>query len=144
MKKIAIAITSIALAVITTSFISYKNFTVKKVNKNINVEIYKEVSYNSPVYADAYATLNITVIKVCGNKRDTAFTQNSTTMQLKNFPSFDKPFISKIAVSNVNDIEEKLEVYYTLTYSTKGSRLIFSDVRTIGKSEQSGNVSIKI
>lgn len=121
MKKIFIIIACITFAIITTGFINYKSFTVKKVNKNINVEVYKDASYNSPVYADAYATINITVIKVNGSKRDTAFTHNFTPMHLKSFPASDKPLINKIAITNVNDKKEWLEVYYTLTYNTKGS-----------------------
>ncbi len=144
MKKISIIIAAAMLIIITTGFISYKNFTVKKVNKNINVEVFKDASYNAPVYADAYATINITVIKVNGSKRDTAFTHNFTPMQLKSFPSSDKPLLSKISVSNINDKQERLEVYYTLTYNTKGSQLVFCDVTLIGKGKKSGSLSIKI
>ncbi len=144
MKKISITIATTMLVIITTGFISYKTSTVKKINKNINVEVFKDASYNAPIYADAFATINITVIKVNGNKKDTAFTHNFAPMQLKSFPACNKPLTSKISVGNINDSKESLEVYYTLTYNTKGSQLVFSDVTLIGKGEQSGKLSIKI
>lgn len=141
-KKLIIA--TVALVLSSVSFFGMKQSTPTTVSKNINVEIYKSASYVSNAYADAYATLHVTVLKVNGNKRDTAWQHDFAPTQLKNFPASDKPLVQQISISNVNDKKEKLEIFYTLTYSTKGSELNFSDGTVIGKGTQTGKLNIKI
>ena len=119
-------------------------FSEKPVDKNINVEVYKTSSYVSPAYANTFATLEVTVVRVKGNKKDTAFQHTFQPKQLKDFPSSDKPMIQEIIIPNVNDRNEKLEIYYRLTYDTKGSVLNFLNTTTISKGQQTGKLNIQI
>lgn len=144
MKKKLIITASSLLIIASGIFSSMKTVTEKPVNKSINVQVYKAASYISPAYADAYAKLQITIVKTNGNKRDTTWQHNFAPKQLKDFPTSDKPMLQKITIPNVNDSKEKLEIYYRLTYSTKGSELNFSDATIIGKGEQNGKLNIKI
>lgn len=144
MKKIAMIITAALILVTIVCFLSKDYFAAKPVSKNIDVEVYKTASYVSPAYSDAYATLEVTVVKVSGNKRDTAFQHTFAPKQLKDYPASDKPMIQKITIPNVNDKKEKLEVYYKLTYDSKGSVLNFLNTATIGKGQQSGKLNIQI
>jgi hypothetical protein len=142
--KLIITITSAILVLTSGSFISLKNSTAKPVSKNINVEVYKTASYVSPAYADTYATLQVTVVKVHGNKKDITWQHTFDPKQLKDYPDSGKPMVQTITIPNVNDKKEKLEIYYKVTYNTKGSELNFFDGTIIGKGEQSGKLDVKI
>src|SRR5262249_694951 len=113
-------------------------------SKNINVEVYKDASYVSPAYANTYASLQVTVVRVHGNQRDTAWQHTFAPKQLSEYPASDKPLSQKISILNVNDRKEKLEVYYRLTYNTEGSVLDFLNTTMIGKGQQEGKLNIKI
>lgn len=144
MKKKLIIATAILLLGSSYCFFGQHISSEKPVSKNINVEVYKTSSYVSPVYEDTYATLHVTVIKVNGNKRDTAWQHDFAPKQLKDFPASDKPLVQKITIPNVNDNKEKLEIYYKLNYNTKGSELNLLNGITIGKGVQTGKLDIKI
>lgn len=144
MKKKSIIITGILLSGVSVCFFGQKTSADKPVSKNINVEVYKTSSYISPAYKDAYATLEVTVVKINGDKRDTAWKHSFTPTQLKDFPESSKPLVQKVTIPNVNDGKERLEINYRLTYTTKGSELHFSNAEIIGKGEQTRKLNIKI
>jgi len=141
-KKLIIGAALILLA--GSGFFAKSHFTAAPVSKDINVEVYKNASYVSPVYADTYASLQVTVIRVHGNQRDTAWQHTFAPKQLSQYPGSDKPLLQKISIPNVNDRKEKLEIYYRLTYNTKGSVLDFLNTTMIGKGQQTGKLNIKI
>ena len=145
MKKKLIIIATALTLLSGSGFFFVKHVTpAKQVSKNINVEVYKTASYVSPAYANAFATLQVTVVRVNGNKKDTAWQHTFQPKELKDYPASDKPLIQKITIPNVNDRREKLEIYYQLTYNTKGSVLNFLNTTTIGKGQQSGKLNIQI
>lgn len=144
MKKIIIISTSLLLTAGAYCFFAKQSTVETPVSKNINVEVYKTTSYISPVYENSTATLEVTVVRVKGDKRDTAFQHTFQPMQLKDYPGSDKPMVQKITIPNVNDRKEKLEVYYKLTYDSKGSVLYFLNTETIGKGQQTGSFQIQI
>ncbi len=141
--KLIITVTAAAMLVVSSSFFVVKH-SEKPVTKNINVEIYKTASYVAPVYADTYATLRVSIVKINGKKRDTAWQHEFAPMQLKDFPASDKPLVQTITIPNVNDKKEKVEVLYELNYNTKGSELNFSDGKILGKGKQSDKLNIQI
>ena len=142
--KLIITITSAILVLTSGGFFGTKHLTKKTVDKNINVQVYKTASYVSPAYANTFATLEVTVVRVSGNKKDTAFQHTFQPKELKDYPASDKPLMQKITIPNVNDNKEKLEIFYRLTYNTRGSELNFSEGTIIGKGVQNGKLSIKI
>ena len=142
--KLIITLISALLVLTSGSFLSIKHSAKKPVEKSVNVEIYKTASYVSPAYANTFATLEVTVVRVNGNKKDTAFQHTFQPKQLKDYPASDKPLVQRITIPNVNDNREKLEIFYRLKYDTKGSELNFSDGTVIGKGVQSGKINIKI
>ncbi len=144
MKK-KLIITASALLLGALSFLFSKNrYAEKPVNKDIHVEVYKTASYISPAYENTTATLQVIVVRINGNKKDTAFQHTFQPKQLKDFPASDKPILQKITIPNVNDSKEKLEIYYKLTYNSDGSILNFLNNTTIGKGQQTGKVNIQI
>ena len=146
MKKKLIIIATALTLISGTGFFFAQHIptTAEPVSKNINVEVYKTASYVSPAYANATATLEVTVVRVRGNKRDTAFQHTFQPTELKNFPASDKPLIQKISIPNVNDKKEKLEVYYKVSYNSQGSVLNAWNIATLGKGQQSGKLHIQI
>ncbi len=144
MKKLIII--AIATLLVTGAIVLpvIKKSRVAEVNKHINLEVYKMASYGSAAYANTTATLEVTVVRVKGNKRDTAFQYKFQPKQLKDFPDSNKPMVQKIIIPNVNDKKEKLEVYYTLRYDAQGSVLNFLNTSVIGKGQQSGKLNIQI
>ena len=145
MKKKLIIIAAALTLISGSGFFFAQHITsAKPVSKNINVEVYKTASYISPAYANATASLEVTVVRVRGNKRDTAFQHTFMPKELKDYPASDRPMVQKITVPNVNDRKEKLEIYYRLTYNSKGSILNFLNTTTIGKGQQTGKLHIQI
>ncbi|MBS1746052.1 MAG: hypothetical protein JST21_07780 [Bacteroidetes bacterium] len=144
MKKLIII--AIAALLVTAAIVSpgMKKTQVSEVNKHINLEVYKMASYGSPAYENTTATLEVTIVRIRGNQRDTAFQYKFQPKQLKDFPDSNQPMVQKIIIPNVNDKKEKLEVYYKLSYDANGSVLNFLNTSVIGKGEQSGKLNIQI
>jgi hypothetical protein len=143
-KKLVITATALTLLSGSGFFFAQHVTPAKQVSKNINVEVYKTASYVSPVYANTFATLQVTVVRVHGDKKDIAWQHTFQPKELKDYPASDKPLIQKITIPNVNDRKERLEIYYQLTYNTQGSVLNFLNTTTIGKGQQSGKLNIQI
>jgi hypothetical protein len=143
-KKLVIIVTALTL-ISGSGFVIAKNTSAKTpVNKNINVEVYKTASYASPAYADATASLEVTVVRVKDNKKDTVWQHAFKQTELKDYPASDKPITQRISVPNVNDRKEKLEIYYNVKYNSKGSILDYRNIQTIGQGQQTGKLNIQI
>ena len=142
-KKLNIITASILLGVLAFSFTQHKTFS-NLVNKDINVEVYKAASYVSQAYAHAYVSLEVIVLRIRGNKRDTAWQHTFQPKGLKEYPSFNKPMVQKITIPNVNNCKEKLEICYKLTYDSQGSILKFLNTAIIGKGQQTDKLHIQI
>ena len=143
-KKLVIIATALVLVSGSGFFAAQHVSPSASVSKNINVEVYKTASYISPAYNNTTAALQVTVVRVRGAKRDTAFQHTFQPKQLKDFPGSDKPIVQEITIPNVNDRKEKLEVYYKLTYDSKGSVIHFLNTETIGKGQQTGRFQVQI
>ena len=116
----------------------------KAVSKNISFAVYKADNYNSNVYADASAKLNITIVKVRGTKRSIVWQKDFDAKALNKYPSLEKAVAQKVIVNNVVDSKDKLYVVYTLTYNDKGSEMELRDGTIIAKGENSGKLMINI
>lgn len=127
-----------------TFYLTKKDATETAVHKNINVEVYKTASYVSPAYKNTTATLEVTVVRVNGNAKDTVWQHSFQPTELKDFPEADKPITQKIDIPNVNDCKERLEVYYKVTYNSNGSILNQWNYTTIGQGQQTGKLNIQI
>jgi hypothetical protein len=143
-KKLVIIATALTLLSGSGLFFAQHLPSSASVSKNINVEVYKTASYISPAYNNTTAALQVTVIRVRGDKRDTAFQHTFQPKELKDYPASDRPIVQKITVPNVNDKTERLEIYYQLTYDSQGSILNFLNTTTIGKGQQTGKLHIQI
>ena len=143
-KKLVVIATALVLVSGSGFFFAKHVPDSASVSKNINVEVYKTASYISPAYNNATAALQVTVVRVRGDKRDTAFQHTFQPKELKDYPASDRPIVQKITIPNVNDKKEKLEIYYKLTYDSQGSILNFLNTTTIGKGQQTGKLHIQI
>ena len=145
MKRTLIICTIAIITTASSSFWFTKNTeSVQPVNKHISVEVYKTASYLSPVYSNATASLEVTIVRVKNNKKDTVWQHSFKPTELKDFPASDKPITQKISIPNVNDSKETLEVYYKVTYNSQGSILNYWNITIIGQGQQSGKLDIKI
>ena len=142
--KLIITATAISLLSALTYFSTKKVNEPATVSKNISVEVYKTASYTSAVYENSTAQLEVTVVRVKNNKRDTVWQHAFQPTELKNYPESGKPMTQEISIPNVNDSRESLEVYYKVTYDSKGSILNYWNVTTIGKGQQTGKLNIQI
>lgn len=118
--------------------------TAPTTNKNINVEVYKTASYVSAAYSNTTASLQVTVIRVKKNVRDTVWQHSFQPTELKDYPEVNKPITQKILIPNVNDAKEQLEIYYSVTYNSKGNILNYWNYTTVGRGQQDGKLAIQI
>src|SRR4051812_11762118 len=134
MKKRLIIIVTVLTLISGSGLVIAKNTSAKiPVSKNINVEVYKTASYTSPAYANATASLEVTVVRVKNNQRDTVWQHAFKSTELKDYPASDKPITQIISIPNVNDQKEKLEIYYNVKYNSKGSILNYWNTTIIGQ-----------
>lgn len=106
--------------------------------------MYKTASYVSDVYSNTTASLQVTVIRVKKNVRDTVWQHSFQPTELKDYPEMNKPITQKILIPNVNDAKEQLEVYYNITYNSKGNILNYWNYTTVGRGQRQGKLAIQI
>ena len=116
----------------------------KAVSKDISFAVYKAGDYNSTVYADASAKLQVTVVKVRGDQRSVVWQKSFDAKLLSQYPSLENAISQHVVVKNVVDSKEHLEVVYTLTYDTKGNVMQLQDGAVISKGEKDGKLFINI
>lgn len=116
----------------------------KPVSKSISFAVYKENTYASQVYSDASAKLQVAVVKVRGNKRSTVWQKEYDAKLLKEYPSLENALAQKVIVNNVVDGKDRLEVVYTITYDSKGSKMQLQDGAVIDKGAKDGKLFINI
>lgn len=144
MKKIIIITSLAAASLLVCAFTGIGNLFGKEEVRNINLSVYKTASYDAPAYKDAYASLNVTVFRVKGNKREKLWSHNYNATQLKDYPCADKPFQQKVAIKDITDSRAKIEICYSLSYNTKGSIINFCNTEEISKKDKVKSVNIHI
>jgi len=140
---LAVGAAVVLLAAWSKPLIATINFE-KPVSKNISFAVYTNSSYSSSVYNDASAKLQVTVVKVRGNKRSTVWQKEYDAKLLKDYPSLQNALAQKVTISNVVDSKDHLEVLYTITYNTNGSKLQLQDGAVVAKGAKNGNLFINI
>jgi hypothetical protein len=147
MKKhilwLPVVIVVVLLAAWTKPMIENLNFE-KPVNKNISFAVYKNTTYASNVYNDASAKLQVSIVKVRGNKRETVWQKSYDAKLLKEYPTLANAMMQQVVIKNVVDSKEHLEVEYTVTYGSKNGTMQLQDGATISKGAQVGNLFINI
>ena len=137
----------LSMAVITASFhAQVKKLVIRerKVNKNIELAISTDNNYSSNAYKHCEATIDYTVVKVRGARMDTLLQKEFVPFKLKELPSFAKSFDEKIAVKDVAERKEKIVIYYTVTYSSKGSILKVNHETLVPKDVETDSLRIHI
>ncbi|MEP7319188.1 MAG: hypothetical protein ABI921_10610 [Panacibacter sp.] len=120
------AITLVAIAIfISLFFIQQKSLfaSEKPIVKNINLEVYKSNDYLSAVYNDATAKISITITKVSHRSRIIVYNKGFDALQLKQYPVLEDALLQKVAINNVFDNKEHLEVRCTISYNSNGGLL---------------------
>jgi hypothetical protein len=116
----------------------------KTVSKNVSFAVYRADNYNSSVYANSSASLQVSIVKVRGNERTVVWQKAYDAKLLKEYPSLQNALAQNVTVHNVVDSRDNLEVVYTLTYNDKGNTLQLENGTTISKGEKDGKLFINI
>jgi hypothetical protein len=141
------------LHIILTIFVSLLVFYLQVVDgiisekpttKNLNLEVYKSNDYSSAIYNDASAKICITITKVSRKSRITIWTKTFDAIQLKQYPSIENPLLQKVAIANVVDSKEHLEILSTIMYYNNGSVLEIKDGALLSKGAKGGTLIILI
>lgn len=146
MKKIFLLVSSMffIVSLACSGYIKEWIFPEKTVAKNINLQIVEASNYRYKVYRNSSAMLNITVISLHGNDRDTLITKDYPDFKLRNLSSYSKGFKQNIYIPGVLDKKEQIIVLYTIKYISKGSVLTVPNVKYIGKGTTNDNYLIQI
>ncbi len=115
----------------------------KPVNKSINLSIYRDDNYSSAAYDSTIASVHITISKVTGSKLTVMYDKTLSSMQLNKFPGAQNALISNLIIPDLLNSKEKLLINYTITYSTQGSTLTFSN-NVMSSAAQKENLKITI
>ena len=141
------AITLIAIAVSVSAFcIQEKTWFApeRPIIKNVNLEVYKSNDYLSAIYNDATAKISITITKVSRNSRMIVWNKTFNALQLKQYPSLEDALLQKVAIDNVFDNKEHLEVRCTISYNSKGGLLEIHNGVLVSKDVTDGTLIIQI
>lgn len=145
--KLKKAITLIAIAVSVSIFCVQEKslFTTEKPTiKNIIFEVYKSDDYLSAIYKDVSAKICITITKVSPGSRVAVWSKTFDPLQLKQYPSFCDALSQKLAIDNVFDRREHLEIRYTISYYSNGSVLEMKSDVVVSKGTKEGTLTIVI
>jgi hypothetical protein len=114
------------------------------VNDIISFSIYKGSSYNSPVYGETSAQLEIIIEKVnAKGQHAIVWNKKYDSLSISLYPSRENAFRQKVTVNNISRKEEFLIVHYILHYNSKGSKLNMHEAAVV-KDDNSADVAISI
>ena len=145
--KLKKAITLITIAIsISLFFIQDTNWLApeKAISKNFNLEVYKSNDYLSAIYNDATAKICITITKVRHDSRIIVWNKTFDAIQLKQYPLFEDALLQKVAINNVFDNKEHLEVFYTICYNSNGAILEIQNGILVSKGTTDSTLTISI
>jgi hypothetical protein len=86
----------------------------------------------------------VTITKVNHNSRVTVWTKTFDPLQLKQYPSLEDALLQKVAINNVFDSREHLEIRSTVSYYSNGSVLEIEDGVLVSKGITGGTLIISI
>jgi len=114
------------------------------VNDIISFAVYKGSSYNSPVYSETSAQLEIIIEKVNAKGQHTiVWDKKYDSLSVSLYPSQENAFMQKVTVNNITRKKEFLVVHYILHYNSKGSEMNLHEA-TVVKDDNTANVAISI
>ena len=116
----------------------------KPVSKSVSFAVYKSNNYASKIYSDASAKLSVTIVKVRGNNRNIVWQKTYDARLLNQYPTLADAMSQKVVINNVDDRNDKLEVIYTLIYSSNGSNVQLEDGTVITRGMKEGKLFINI
>ncbi|HRI20088.1 MAG TPA: hypothetical protein PLA68_04020 [Panacibacter sp.] len=114
------------------------------VSKNISFAVFKKGNYASAAYNNTFAQIHIIVEKVNGKKRSLVWDTTLDAKRLNEYPSVENALSQNITVPNVFDKKEHLEVTYTLTFDSKGSKLQMQGDVVVSHDIKTNKVDISI
>lgn len=146
MKKyllIAAIVTSFAAAFFFNNIEAMVN-PETPVSKDISLAIATAKNYTAAIYKDALAKVEITVIKLTGNKQTVVWDKTYGNLPLQKYPELTDAFIQTIKVPNILDSKDKVYISYKVTYDSKGSIMQVANGSAVatGQSEQRLFISI--
>jgi hypothetical protein len=138
-----VAATVVLLAAWSKPIIANISFQ-KPVSKSISFAVYSANNYASRIYDDASAKLAVAIIKVSGGKRSIVWQKSYDAKLLNQYPCLANAISQKVVINNVDEGRDRLEVVYTLTYSSNGGTTQLQDGTIISKGEKEGKLFINI
>jgi hypothetical protein len=116
----------------------------KAVNKEINLSIARDGSYNQKVYDSSVASIHVIIFKVANNKQTILWDKTYADLQLKQYPTVANALQQTITVHNIKDKKEKLFVTYSVTYKTNGNKMLIENGTSLEKGESKGHLFINL
>ncbi len=113
-------------------------------SKSIDLSLYKNISYNAPVYNNVSATVQVTITKISKGERKVIWQHNYGPKQLKQYATSTEPWLQKIHIRNINDKKDKFEVSYLLMYNVKGTMLNLTSDTLLVKGKENQAISISV
>jgi len=147
MKKQLVWLTVVIAAVMLAAFNKPLKEIIapeKPVSKNISLAVYSSDNYKASIYANASASLQVSIVSVRNGERKLVWQKNYDARLLNQYPSLANALAEKVVVNNVVDSKDKLEVIYTLTYTDNGNHLQLQDGTIINKGQKDGRLFINI
>ena len=141
------AIILIAAAISVTIFsVREKGWLVseKPIVKNVNLKVYRSSGYLSPIYKDVTAKICVTITKVSHNSRAVVWSETFDPLQLREYPSVDQALLKKVAINDVFDGREYLELRSTVSYNVNGNIVEIGDGVLVSKGVSGGTLIIQI
>lgn len=116
----------------------------KPVNKQINLYVSRDSSYNSATYDATIASVYVVVFKSVAHKQTILWQKAYNAMQLKNYPVNNSVLRQVVTIKNVKESREKLYITYRVTYTTRGNSLKIENGTCLEKGEKKGDVMINM
>lgn len=116
----------------------------KPVDKQVNIAVSRDSSYNAPAYNKTLVTVQVYVFTVKNHRQHIVWHKMYNTMPAKNYPLVYNSHPETVNIKNMQDGKEQLYITYIITYNTNGCVMQIENGTKLLKGQHSVAVGVNI
>lgn len=145
MKKILLIVLLLSAGLIVDAKLNTARYAKASCNTVLNFKIYAGSNYNYAVYEDAFASVQITVNRISGNRKEQVYSKTVSAMQINRYPAEAKAMNLPLnACGYATDNTDAFEITISIVYDYNGSILVNEAPSIIVKNRQLSEIPVAV
>lgn len=145
MKKILFIVLLLTCSLIADARLNNARYARASCSTALNFKIYAGSNYNYAVYDDAFASVQITVNRINGNKKEQVYSKTVSAMQINRYPTEAKAMNLPLNVCGyVTDNSDVFEITISIVYDYNGSILVNEAPSITVKNRQLSEIPVAV